>query len=43
MTGAGYDHAPFIAEFYDHVIPYVTRPDVSFYVDAARECGGAGP
>jgi SAM-dependent methyltransferase len=40
MNGAGYDHAPFISEFYDHVIPYVARADVSFYVGAARECGG---
>ena len=29
-----------MAEFYDHVVPYATRPDVRFYVEAARECGG---
>ncbi|MGH7339006.1 MAG: class I SAM-dependent methyltransferase [Candidatus Rokuibacteriota bacterium] len=27
-------------EFYDHVVPYATRPDVRFYVEAARESGG---
>jgi SAM-dependent methyltransferase len=37
---ANYDHSAFIAEFYDHVTPYATRPDVGFYVDVARECGG---
>jgi len=39
-SGAGYDRAPFISAFYDHIIPYATRRDVRFYVDAARECGG---
>jgi ubiquinone/menaquinone biosynthesis C-methylase UbiE len=29
-----------IAEFYDHVVPYRNRPDVMFYVDAAKESGG---
>lgn len=29
-----------IAEFYDHVVPYRDRPDVMFYVDAAKESGG---
>jgi SAM-dependent methyltransferase len=37
---ASYDRAAFIAEFYDHVIPYAIRPDVRFYVDMAREGGG---
>jgi ubiquinone/menaquinone biosynthesis C-methylase UbiE len=27
-------------EFYDHVVPYAARPDVGFYVAAARESGG---
>jgi SAM-dependent methyltransferase len=40
MDASGYDHAPFIAEFYDFVVPYATRPDVRFYVDVAREYGG---
>ena len=29
-----------IAEFYDHVTIYRDRPDVPFFVDAARESGG---
>jgi len=29
-----------IAELYDHVTPYRDRPDVAFYVEAARESGG---
>lgn len=28
------------AEFYDHVVPYRSRPDVDFYVDLARAAGG---
>lgn len=40
MEAGGYDRAPFIPEFYDHVVPYATRPDVDFYVDAARQWGG---
>lgn len=30
-----------IADLYDHVVPYRTRTDIEFYVDAARESGGA--
>jgi SAM-dependent methyltransferase len=40
MDASGYDHAAFIPEFYDHIVPYATRADVRFYVEAARECGG---
>ena len=40
MEASGYDRAPFIPEFYDHVVPYTTRQDVAFYVEAARESGG---
>ncbi len=29
-----------IADLYDYVIPYRNRPDVTFYVDAARASGG---
>ncbi|MEP6963744.1 MAG: class I SAM-dependent methyltransferase [Acidobacteriota bacterium] len=29
-----------IAGLYDHVAPYRARPDVAFYVDAARSAGG---
>ena len=40
MNASGYDLAPFIAEFYDHVPRYATRADVDFYVQAAAESGG---
>src|SRR6266496_376387 len=40
MEASGYDRAPFIPEFYDHVVPYATRPDVRVYVEAAGESGG---
>ena len=40
LEASGYDLASFIPEFYDHVVPYATRPDVRFYVEAAREFGG---
>jgi SAM-dependent methyltransferase len=40
MDASGYDHAAFIPEFYDHIVPYATRADVRFYVEAAQECGG---
>ena len=40
MSASGYDLAPFIAEFYDHVPRYATRADVDFYVRAAAEAGG---
>jgi SAM-dependent methyltransferase len=40
MEAGGYIGATFVPEFYDHVIPYATRQDVGFYVDAARDCGG---
>jgi len=29
-----------IADLYDYVVPYRTRTDIDFYVDAARESGG---
>ncbi len=28
------------AEFYDYVVPYQTRPDVTFFVEAAQASGG---
>ena len=40
MDASGYDGALFIPEFYDHVVPYTTRQDVAFYVDAACESRG---
>lgn len=35
----GYDR-PFVAEFYDSIIPYRERSDVRFFVDMARQAGG---
>jgi SAM-dependent methyltransferase len=36
----GYDEQPFVAEFYDYVVPYRERGDVNFFVEVARQCGG---
>ena len=41
MNHAGeYEEYAFIAELYDYVEPYRTRPDINFYVEAAQTCGG---
>jgi SAM-dependent methyltransferase len=41
MTSAGgYDEYAFIAELYDYVEPYRTRPDIEFYAQAAVDSGG---
>jgi len=37
---SGYADYPFTAEFYDHFAPYKERTDVTFFVQAAQECGG---
>jgi SAM-dependent methyltransferase len=37
---AGYEKYAFVAEFYDHVVPYRDRQDIDFFVEAARESGG---
>ncbi|MFQ5872364.1 MAG: class I SAM-dependent methyltransferase [Dehalococcoidia bacterium] len=36
---SGYDQRP-LAEFYDHVGPYIQRADIEFYVGLPRESGG---
>jgi len=36
----GYDEYAVTADLYDHVVPYRDRPDVSFFVEAARESRG---
>ena len=36
----GYAQYEFVADLYDHVVPYRDRQDVSFFVEAARESGG---
>src|SRR5947209_15436608 len=41
MSGSsGYEEYAFIADLYDHVVPYRDRPDVGFFVEAARTAGG---
>ena len=41
MTGCGgYDSTPFIAEAYDHVVPYQAREDVNFFLDHSWEANG---
>lgn len=41
MTGSqDYETTDYLAEFYDHVVPYRDRQDVDFFVDMARESGG---
>lgn len=36
----GYEDYGFIADLYDHVVPYRTRQDVDFFVEAAQSSGG---
>jgi SAM-dependent methyltransferase len=36
----GHDEFPFVAEFYDYVVPYRERRDVDFFVELARQSGG---
>jgi SAM-dependent methyltransferase len=36
----GYGEFPFVAEFYDYVVPYRERRDVDFFVELARQSGG---
>lgn len=38
--GGGYEEYAFVADLYDFVVPYRNRPDVEFFVEAAREAGG---
>lgn len=39
-TDAGYDRHAFVAEFYDHVVPYRERRDVDFFVTEAQRAAG---
>jgi SAM-dependent methyltransferase len=39
-SAAGYGEYALIADLYDHVVPYRTRADVPFFVEAARASGG---
>ena len=36
----GYDRYAFVAEFYDHVVPYRERRDVEFFVTMAQQANG---
>lgn len=36
----GYESYRFIADLYDHVVPYRSRDDIRFYVDAAERAAG---
>ncbi len=36
----GYEDFAFVAEYYDHVLPYRHRADIAFYEQAAMESGG---
>lgn len=38
-TKGGYD-TPFLAEFYDLVVPYRERQDINFFVEMAQQSGG---
>lgn len=37
---AGYEEYAFIADIYDFIVPYRDRPDLAFFVEAAKESGG---
>jgi SAM-dependent methyltransferase len=37
---SGYDERAFVAEFYDHVVPYRHRQDVAFFVEMAQQSAG---
>ena len=39
-NAGGYESYAFVADLYDHVLPYRSRPDVAFFVEAAKEAGG---
>jgi SAM-dependent methyltransferase len=40
MDPGGYTNSPFVAEFYDSVVPYRERQDVGFFVEMAQHAGG---
>jgi len=39
VIGSGYDEYAFVAELYDHVGPYRSRPDVAFFLNEAVNAG----
>src|SRR2546428_12597798 len=38
-VGSGYDEYAFVADLYDHVGPYRSRPDVAFFLNEAVNAG----
>lgn len=40
QSSGGYEEYAFIADLYDYVVPYANRPDVAFFVEAARQSVG---
>jgi SAM-dependent methyltransferase len=40
LAGGYDDDYGFIADLYDHVVPYRARPDVAFFVELAKQAGG---
>jgi SAM-dependent methyltransferase len=41
-SSGGYTDYEFVAEYYDHVVPYRNREDIEFYLEFAKEAGGPG-
>jgi len=39
-VAGGYEDYAFIADLYEYVVPYRDRPDIAFFVEAAKEAGG---
>ena len=39
-NAGGYEEYAFIAELYDHLLPYRNRPDISFFVEATKDSEG---
>ena len=40
MSAGGYDQYAFVADLYDYVVPYRSRADIAFWVEAAQQSGG---
>lgn len=41
-AAGGYEEYAFIADLYDYVVPYNTRPDLGFYVEARTDGASSG-
>lgn len=40
-SAGGYEEYASVADLYDYVVPYRGRPDIDFYLEAAKEARGA--